>query len=307
MDVAAPGITYRSVASISTSAWTGIPTPIAATRSSSITTSAFVVSVAVTTVPPLMRVLMMFDLLPFLAHVSWPRFLAHVSWPQPLLASSRPVHGPCLARWPRWHHPTAVGGGKPCARPTEYILPGDRTDWHVAQVNIALPRAARCPRARVDFVAMLAPINALADGSPGFVWRLQGGRRDRDPRVRRRPDPREPVGVGDDRGARGVRLRLETRRGPRRRRDWFEQMAEAHLALWWIPAGGTPTVEEAERRLAALRERGRPRTPSPCGSRSPPPARTSRCPRRIAGGTRPPGNPREMPRPPAWVAPGPCG
>ena len=53
-----PGITYRSVASISTSAWTGIPTPIAATRSSSITTSAFVVSVAVTTVPPLMRVLM---------------------------------------------------------------------------------------------------------------------------------------------------------------------------------------------------------------------------------------------------------
>jgi hypothetical protein len=33
-------------------------------------------------------------------------------------------------------------------------------------------------------------------------------------------------------------------------------MAEAHLALWWIPAGTTPTVEEAERRLATLRERG---------------------------------------------------
>jgi hypothetical protein len=42
----------------------------------------------------------------------------------------------------------------------------------------------------------------------------------------------------------------------RRRREWFEKMAEAYLALWWIPAGTVPTIPEARDRLACLRERG---------------------------------------------------
>ena len=31
----------------------------------------------------------------------------------------------------------------------------------------------------------------------------------------------------------------------KRRRQWFERMAEAYAALWWIPAGHTPTTAEA--------------------------------------------------------------
>jgi hypothetical protein len=45
----------------------------------------------------------------------------------------------------------------------------------------------------------------------------------------------------------------------RRRREWFHRHAEAHLVRWWIPAGRTPTVEEALERLALLRAQG----PSP--------------------------------------------
>jgi hypothetical protein len=45
----------------------------------------------------------------------------------------------------------------------------------------------------------------------------------------------------------------------RRRREWFHQHGAAHLVLWWIPAGHTPTVEDAVRRLALLRAEG----PSP--------------------------------------------
>jgi hypothetical protein len=33
-------------------------------------------------------------------------------------------------------------------------------------------------------------------------------------------------------------------------------MADAYLALWWVPAGHTPTVDEAKHRLARLREHG---------------------------------------------------
>jgi Domain of unknown function (DUF3291) len=41
----------------------------------------------------------------------------------------------------------------------------------------------------------------------------------------------------------------------RRRREWFTGMG-VHLALWWLPAGELPTVEDAERRLAALERDG---------------------------------------------------
>lgn len=45
----------------------------------------------------------------------------------------------------------------------------------------------------------------------------------------------------------------------RRRREWFERHVQAHLVLWWVPAGHIPTVAEALERLADLRTHG----PSP--------------------------------------------
>ena len=48
-----------------------------------------------------------------------------------------------------------------------------KSSWHLAQVNIAILRAPLDPPQLAWFVSMLEPINALADGAPGFVWRLQ--------------------------------------------------------------------------------------------------------------------------------------
>ena len=47
------------------------------------------------------------------------------------------------------------------------------TTLQIAQVNIARMRGALEDPVMAGFVARLAEINALADGSPGFVWRLQ--------------------------------------------------------------------------------------------------------------------------------------
>ena len=41
----------------------------------------------------------------------------------------------------------------------------------------------------------------------------------------------------------------------RRRREWFERIA-FHMALWWVPAGHSPSLPEAKERLAHLREHG---------------------------------------------------
>jgi heme-degrading monooxygenase HmoA len=108
---------------------------------------------------------------------------------------------------------------------------------------------------------MLDPVNALADRTPGFIWRLQTEDGNATA-IRPFEDDRVAVNlsVWESLEALGefvyASRHLEVLQ---RRREWFEHMAEAYLVLWWIPAGTTPTVEEAKARLEALRERG----PSP--------------------------------------------
>src|SRR6266516_3706337 len=71
-------------------------------------------------------------------------------------------HGPPRRpeRKPRRHH---------AARKQE--IPVAR--FHLAQVNIGRLRAPLDDPIMEGFRSQLDPINALADGSPGFVWRLQ--------------------------------------------------------------------------------------------------------------------------------------
>ena len=47
------------------------------------------------------------------------------------------------------------------------------TEWHLTQVNIGRARGAITDPVMQGFVARLNEINALAERSPGFVWRLQ--------------------------------------------------------------------------------------------------------------------------------------
>jgi len=42
----------------------------------------------------------------------------------------------------------------------------------------------------------------------------------------------------------------------RERRDWFEKFDRVFLALWWVPAGHIPSIEEAKERLASLEQHG---------------------------------------------------
>jgi hypothetical protein len=106
-------------------------------------------------------------------------------------------------------------------------------------------------------VALLEPVNALADAAPGFVWRLQD----------ESGDATSIKAFGDERLIVNMSVwenldalwrfvyDSEHLAVMRRRREWFERL-RMHLALWWVPAGTLPTVEDAELRLAALEERG---------------------------------------------------
>lgn len=109
-----------------------------------------------------------------------------------------------------------------------------------------------------EFVAALEPLNALADRSPGFVWRLQTDAGDATA-VRAFDDERMLVNLSVWQSLEA--LRAFVYRGPhrellRRRQRWFEAMREACLVLWWVPAGHTPSLDEACSRLALLRAHG---------------------------------------------------
>lgn len=130
--------------------------------------------------------------------------------------------------------------------------------WHLAQVNIARARAPLDSPVMAGFVARIAEINALAEVSPGFVWRFQD---DTGNALYVRPyeDPHILFNLSVWQGPEALRTyvyqsaHLELMR---QRQQWFEHGDEATLALWWIPAGHRPTVEEAKQRLELLRAQG---------------------------------------------------
>jgi hypothetical protein len=111
--------------------------------------------------------------------------------------------------------------------------------------------------ALAEFMALLDPVNAIADRAPGFVWRLQSAEGNA---------TSIPV-LGDDRLIVNMSVwesidqlaEFVYRSGHvavmRRRREWFERV-KLFMALWWVPAGQLPTVAEAEERLEDLRAHG---------------------------------------------------
>ena len=128
----------------------------------------------------------------------------------------------------------------------------------LAQINIARMRAPLTDPMMAAFVANLKPINALADTSPGFVWRFQTEQGDA---TAERPYEDDRIiinfSVWEDLDA----LREFVYRSPhtgimKRRGEWFEHLADAYVALWWVPAAHRPTVAEAIARIEHLKQHG---------------------------------------------------
>ena len=131
--------------------------------------------------------------------------------------------------------------------------------WHLAQFNIGRLRAEVDDPSVAEFMDNLDPINALAEASPGFVWRLQT---DEGNATAIRAFPDDPLmalnlSVWESIEALADFAYRSAHTGfLRRRAEWFERLGEVYQVLWWIPAGVTPTVDEAIARLDHLRTFG---------------------------------------------------
>lgn len=131
---------------------------------------------------------------------------------------------------------------------------------HLAQLNIGrLLYPLEDPRI-ADFTNALAEINALAEATPGFIWRLQSV--EGNATQIEHPwsaDPLMLVNMSvwtDVESLKTYAYKTTHVDFFRRRREWFEPATQAHAVLWWVPAGHVPTLEEAEERLSQLRTQG---------------------------------------------------
>ena len=130
---------------------------------------------------------------------------------------------------------------------------------HLAQLNVAVIRYETDDPRMAGFMDALDEINAIADASPGFVWRLQS---DSGNATDIRPDADNDqflvnLSVWTDvESLRDYVYRSDHTPFLRRRAEWFERPDEAHLVLWHVPAGHVPSIDEALERLDRLRRDG---------------------------------------------------
>lgn len=134
------------------------------------------------------------------------------------------------------------------------------SDYHLAQLNIAKLKYGFDDPELADFIARLDDVNALADDSPGFVWRLQTEAGDATAIDFFGPEYLVNMSLWRDvESLRDYAFRSAHKEVLARRHEWFERMEQAYAVLWWVPAGSIPSLEEASERLDCLRLKG----PSP--------------------------------------------
>lgn len=124
-------------------------------------------------------------------------------------------------------------------------------DWHLAQVNIGRLVAPQGDPRVAPFFEALDRINALAEASPGFVWRLQDGEGNATG-IRYAPDPLLAINLSvwtDAEALFDFVYRSAHTPVMARRREFFTRFDGAYQALWWVPAGTVPTVNDALSRL----------------------------------------------------------
>jgi hypothetical protein len=128
------------------------------------------------------------------------------------------------------------------------------TDWHLAQINVGRLVAPPGDPRVAPFFNALDRINAIADESPGFVWRLQdesGNATSIQPTA----DPLFAVNMSVWADADALfAFVYRSAHAPEmaRRREYFDRFDGSYQALWWVPAGHMPSVDEGLARLWRL-------------------------------------------------------
>ena len=129
---------------------------------------------------------------------------------------------------------------------------------YLAQLNVGRTLDAMDTPQLAGFRDNLDRINALAERSPGFVWRLKddGGNATN---IKLTNDPLFIVNLS----VWQTPAQLEHfvwntvhKRFYDQKAQWFEAPERRHFVMWWVPVGHLPPPDEALARLAELESHG---------------------------------------------------
>jgi Domain of unknown function (DUF3291) len=132
------------------------------------------------------------------------------------------------------------------------------TDWHIAQINVATALFPLDDPRIAEFIGLLDEVNALAEQSRGFVWRLKsdsGNSTD----IRMADDPKFIVNMSVWQSVECLFdfvYRSSHRLVMAKRRQWFEAPVRSYQVLWWVAAGVLPSPQDGLDRLRHLDAHG---------------------------------------------------
>ncbi len=130
---------------------------------------------------------------------------------------------------------------------------------HVAQLNVATALDDMDSPRLADFTAALDRVNAIAERSPGFVWRLTDADGNDATSIQTSDDPRFIVNlsVWETPGhLEHFVWNTAHKRVYDRKAEWFTRRETPHFVMWWVPAGHRPNPAEALGRLDDLTANG---------------------------------------------------
>jgi hypothetical protein len=131
--------------------------------------------------------------------------------------------------------------------------------YQIAQINIARMKGVDINDPLMkEFVDNLDIVNAIAEKSEGFIWRLK---EENNNATSLNPYNDEQIIINIS-----VWESIETLEKfmyhtfhsdfLKRRKEWFQSFGSAHTAMWWIPCGQFPSMQTAVDKLDHLQKNG---------------------------------------------------
>jgi len=132
--------------------------------------------------------------------------------------------------------------------------------YQLAQLNIAKLQAPLDHPQLAEFVNNVDRINALAEASPGFVWRyISDPDTSPDETIQVFQDPMLIVNLSVwETQEHLFKFTYQTDHVNifRKRKQWFHKFEGSHMVCWYLKKGITPSLREAKDRLEYLEENG---------------------------------------------------
>lgn len=131
-------------------------------------------------------------------------------------------------------------------------------NFHLAQINIAQAKDHMKSSTMQGFVSRLDEVYAIADHADGFVWRLQT-EEGYATSIQAFEDEKFIINMSVWQDVASLKHYVYKSTYVELIQDkhaWFDKIKTVHQALWWVPAGYIPSIEEDKIRLALLQKEG---------------------------------------------------